>query len=289
MLCCMSTPAHQDMVRSLHVTTLHAVAGWPAIERISHQRGSAPDYDENVGTQCRTSATIQVTLSGAGKADGVEVGVGQALILDGGAHPNLRYRALRSWEFFYVNLVGARPHIEALVAARGFVLPFPHRHPVLRHWMARLPVLGDRHVTFGFHESNRLAFELLSLLTATPQPESGLVERALTLMAESWDCNLTLAEVARSLDISAEHFSRLFHSAVGETPSSWYRHNRMQHARELLRHSDQSIAEIGARCGFNSPAYFTASFRAAFGTTPARWRADARMVPATARGSHRTE
>ena len=272
---------HADMTRSLHVTTLHALPGWATVERISHQRGSAPSYDGYVGDQHRTTATVQVTLSGAGEADGVEIGVGKALILDGAAHPRLHYRALGPWEFFYVNLVGARPQIESLAKARGHVLPFPHRHPLIRHWLAQLPVEGDRYAAFGFHESQRLASELLSLLTATPLPDGGLIERALALMADGWDRNLALADVARTLGVSAEHFSRVFRSAVGETPSAWYRRLRLEHARDLLRQSDLPIAAIAARCGFVSAAYFIASFRAAVGITPARWRADARRPPAS--------
>ena len=47
----------------------------------------------------------------------------------------------------------------------------------------------------------------------------------------------------------------------------------------LLAGTALSVAEIGRRCGFASPAYFNHAFRAVVGLSPGRWRA--RATPAT--------
>ena len=259
--------------RSLFVTTLGALPGWPVIERIAHERGLEPIYDGCLGRQSRSTATIQVTLSGQGEANGVASWPGSAVIMDGTAHPGLRYRAIGSWDFFYVNLLGAGPQIVSLVAAHGHVMPFPHRHPLLRRWLAQLPEAGDGHRALPFPESHRLAAELLGLLTLAPAADGGLAEQALALMSSGWDRNLGLDQVAREMGISTEHLSRTFHRVIGETPAAWYRRHRLERACDLLRTSSAAVQEISVRCGYPSPAYFVASFRAALGTTPARWRA----------------
>ena len=260
------------MHRSLYITTMSALPGWPVVERLAHEIGKEPAYDGQLGAQQRATATIQVTLAGRGEAAETLVEVGSALIMDGGAHPDLRYHAVRSWEFFYVNLLGAQSQITSLVAARGHVVSFPHRHPLLRRWLGELPEHGHEHRTLTFQESHRLAADLLALLTASPDPANGLVQRALDVMAGGWDRNLGLGEVARHLGVSVAHLSRVFHAATGQTPAAWYRQHRLERARELLRTSGLSIQEIADRCGFISATYFITCFRANVGMTPARWR-----------------
>ncbi len=260
------------MIRSAFVTTLGALPDWPVIERISREVGLEPKYDARLGLHRRSNATIQITLAGSGEANGMAVGVGQAVIMDGVAHPSLRYLARGQWEFIYFNLVGARSQITALVAERGHVVPFPHRHPLIRRWLARLDRDPDAHLTLSFSESHRLACEVLTLLTEGSGVSDGIVERALTLMAQGWNRNLGLSDVARAVGVRPEHLSRLFHRETGETPAAWYRRHRLERAKDLLQQADSSVQEVAAACGFQTSTHFIASFRAAFATTPARWR-----------------
>lgn len=260
------------MIRSTFITTLGALPDWPVIERISREVGFEPQYDGRLGLHQRTSATVQITLAGTGEADGVPVGPGQALIIDGVAHPSLRYRAVGRWEFLYFNLMGARSQITALVAERGHVVPFPRRHPLIRRWLARLDQDADTHLTLSFSESNRLACEVLSLLTEGSGVTDHIVEIALTVMAEGWNQNLGLRDVARVVGVSPEHLSRSFHRETGETPAAWYRRHRLERAKDLLHQTDETVLAVAAACGFQTSAHFVASFRVAFATTPARWR-----------------
>lgn len=271
------------MNRSIFVTTLNPLAGWPVLDRVAYEEASAPGYDALLGRQGRSTATVQITLSGQGMADGVIAPPGTAVIMDATAHPRLRYRAIGRWSFLYINLHGAAAPITALVAARGHVVPFPQRHPLVRRWLARLPEQGDEHLSLAFAESHRLASELLGVLAQLPVGDGSLAERALTILADGWDRNLGLAEVARQLGVSSEHLSRTFHRCIGETPAAWYRRHRLERACELLRTADLPVQEVAARCGYPSPAYFIASFRAALGTTPARWRMGARHEGRTGR------
>ncbi len=275
------------MIRSCFVTTLGAIPDWPVIERVSRELGIEPKYDGRLGDG-RTNATVQITLAGSGEADGIPIGPGQAVIMDGAAHPDLRYRARGRWEFIYFNLVGARSQISALVAERGHVVPFPPRHPFIRRWLAKLDTAVDSHLTLSFSDSHRVASEVLTLLTATASTGDGIVERALTVMADGWNRNLGLRDVAQLIGVSPEHLSRLFHRETGETPAAWYRRHRLERAKDLLRQTDTAVLAVADACGFTTSAHFVASFRSAFATTPSRWRQAMAPSQALRDGDHQT-
>ena len=48
---------------------------------------------------------------------------------------------------------------------------------------------------------------------------------------------------------------------------------RLKLARNMLEHTDKTIAEIAEETGFTDASYFTKSFKAAFDETPKEWRA----------------
>lgn len=67
---------------------------------------------------------------------------------------------------------------------------------------------------------------------------------------------------------SYDHLARRFKRAAGVTPLQHVNGLRMQRARRLLRDTELPIAEIAARLGFDSAAYFSRLYRQVQGTTP---------------------
>ena len=47
---------------------------------------------------------------------------------------------------------------------------------------------------------------------------------------------------------------------------------RVRQASRLLAETDLPITEVGSRCGFESPSYFTLTFRRLTGQTPRDYR-----------------
>ncbi|MEL6668479.1 MAG: AraC family transcriptional regulator [Bacteroidota bacterium] len=93
-----------------------------------------------------------------------------------------------------------------------------------------------------------------------------IVERHLT-------SRVNLEELAFLCQMSLSTFKRAFKRHYGEAPASYLRRKRLEMASELLKTSDQSIAEVAEECGFADPAHFTKSFAKAFGQTPSEFRA----------------
>lgn len=81
-----------------------------------------------------------------------------------------------------------------------------------------------------------------------------------------------LSDIAMACGLSVRQFVDAFRSTTGMPPFRWLRAYRIERAKELLRRSSFSLAEIGAACGFSDQSHFTRAFSATTGTTPGEWR-----------------
>ena len=83
-----------------------------------------------------------------------------------------------------------------------------------------------------------------------------------------------LDELAAQAGVSISHYSTLFKKECGFSPIDFLRHQRIQHAAQLLVTSATTLAEISAMVGFEDPYYFSRSFRKIMGTSPRAYRKD---------------
>lgn len=81
------------------------------------------------------------------------------------------------------------------------------------------------------------------------------------------------AELAALCGMSAAHFSREFHRAVGLPPHRYVLTRRLERACAALASSSARIVDIAEEAGFSSASHFTRAFTAQYGTAPAAWRA----------------
>lgn len=88
--------------------------------------------------------------------------------------------------------------------------------------------------------------------------------------------DLSVEDLAKILDLSRFHFSRIFKATTSRSPYQFLLERRIGRARDLLRSSDLSIAEVAAECGFRSVTQFEEAFRRSMGVRPVRYRADLR-------------
>lgn len=103
----------------------------------------------------------------------------------------------------------------------------------------------------------------------TAQPK---LSDAATLMEANIEEPLTLCELARQTGLSSRQLERLFRERLHCTPSDYYMQLRLSHARELLLHTEQAIAEVGWACGFASASHFSKRYARFFGHTPSHER-----------------
>src|SRR5204863_7659038 len=84
---------------------------------------------------------------------------------------------------------------------------------------------------------------------------------------------LGVDELARAAGLSRAHFSQEFRRAFGESPHAYLLTRRLERAAELLRRTDNSIADICVAVGLQSVGSFTTSFKRMFGVPPSAYRA----------------
>jgi len=99
-----------------------------------------------------------------------------------------------------------------------------------------------------------------------------LVSEVEQLLKNDLSHRLTLDEIAAHFGICTRHLTRIFHQASGISIATFLRRVRLNHARSLLRESDEKVADISARVGIPNQGYFYRSFRQYFGMTPDEYR-----------------
>jgi LacI family transcriptional regulator len=98
------------------------------------------------------------------------------------------------------------------------------------------------------------------------------VARALRFMWDHFDQDLSVDDVADELDVNRRTLERLFQRTLGRSLRHELRRRRLQVACDLLRSTNDPIADIAPRVGYRSTQYLHRAFRDAYGMTPRAYR-----------------
>lgn len=79
-------------------------------------------------------------------------------------------------------------------------------------------------------------------------------------------------EMARLCHLSPSYFSRLFHRELGENFINYVNRQKVQWAKERLRSTNDSVAQIAQDLGYMDSSYFISVFKRFEGTTPLVYR-----------------
>jgi AraC family transcriptional regulator len=83
---------------------------------------------------------------------------------------------------------------------------------------------------------------------------------------------LTLVEMAQSVELSPAHFSRMFRKSTGETPHQFVLRTRIERAKEMLREAEMRVLDVAVACGFKTQQHFARMFRRISGASPTEYR-----------------
>jgi AraC family transcriptional regulator len=100
------------------------------------------------------------------------------------------------------------------------------------------------------------------------------MQRATELLREHLDGSLRLADLASECGLSISHFARSFKASFGMPSHRWLTRLRIEHAKDLLQHTREPLAQIALRSGFSDQPAFTRTFQRVVGISPGRWRRD---------------
>ena len=108
------------------------------------------------------------------------------------------------------------------------------------------------------------------------------IQKVLLFLNENYREPMTLSDIARRIHISPCYLSDLFSRIVGCRFVEYLTNLRLEHARNMLRESENTVTEIAAACGFGTVSNFTRAYRRAFGVPPSAWRRGSDATPVDA-------
>lgn len=98
------------------------------------------------------------------------------------------------------------------------------------------------------------------------------LKSVLNLIAENYNKDLSLDDMADKAGMSPKYFCRVFHEMTHRTPIEYLNAYRIDQSCTLLRNSDDSLINIAYNCGFNDFSYFIKIFKKYKGMTPHKYR-----------------
>jgi AraC family transcriptional regulator len=100
--------------------------------------------------------------------------------------------------------------------------------------------------------------------------------RVTNYMNDNLDADISLAELAKLVNLSKSHFGRAFKASTGLAPHRWLLSARIRRAQRLLLGGAPSLSEVALATGFADQSHFTRAFRGLVGTSPGAWQRERR-------------
>lgn len=104
--------------------------------------------------------------------------------------------------------------------------------------------------------------------------DTGPVGRARQFIDESYRDELSLAQVAQKVSVSAGYFSMMFKRVTGLNFVEYVSRLRVEKAKQLLQKPQLRVSEVAYEVGFQSLSQFNRTFRRIAGASPRVWRAE---------------
>ncbi len=98
------------------------------------------------------------------------------------------------------------------------------------------------------------------------------IRQALLYIDANLEESLTVEGIAERFHFSAYYFHRMFTAIVGKSLAAHIRARRIAAACGMISQTDDSLTEIGLKCGFSSQQAFIRAFKGHTGYTPGEYR-----------------
>ncbi|KZN35009.1 MULTISPECIES: GlxA family transcriptional regulator [Pseudoalteromonas] len=137
---------------------------------------------------------------------------------------------------------------------------------------------------FGEHIGAQVAQEMLVYFRRTgqdPQLSCWLqyrnhmhrsIHKVQDTICSNVDKHYSLEQLATIASLSQRQLSRLFSLHLGITPREYLLHIKVGHAKQLLKHSNQSIEVVAQHCGYSSGRQFRRAFTQVTQLSPQQFR-----------------
>lgn len=130
--------------------------------------------------------------------------------------------------------------------------------------------------------------ELLLLLCTSDMPEKSdessfmtmgqvqIAKQVMEMISADLGKHYSIVNLAAPFGISPSSLKNYFQGVYGKNISTWLREARISAAALALRESNQPVAEIAAKVGYENASKFSAAFKRFLGETPLEYRRQSR-------------
>lgn len=119
------------------------------------------------------------------------------------------------------------------------------------------------------------------------------MQHIMAFIDEHYSENITLSSVARQMNFSESHFSKLFKRMAGINFINYLNAVRIEQATGMLKNTDNKMMDIALSCGFGNIRSFNRTFKEYTGYTPTQFMQlrdiDARQLSYYKRKTEQTE
>lgn len=99
-----------------------------------------------------------------------------------------------------------------------------------------------------------------------------LIQSVHRQLTEHLDRRFTIEELSKQYLINTSSLKAVFKSVYGAPIAAYMREYRIRRAAQLLRETEDSIADVAAQVGYENQSKFTAAFKAVFQVLPTAYR-----------------
>ncbi len=204
----------------------------------------------------------------------LQAGPGQVVVLDckypqtyGMSHPG-------QFKWFHFTGNASQAYADLLYASKGAIIEGadpavigPMIDPILQ--MMAEDTVDEHRVSSLVHQ---IFAELLSTRHEPYRYADPVVRAAIAFIESHARENITLEQIAASVNLSPFHFARIFKKHTACTPHEYLTNTRLKQAMQMLKQSRLSLDNIADQCGFNSATHFIRCFRQHLDMTPGQYR-----------------
>ncbi|HUX22380.1 MAG TPA: helix-turn-helix domain-containing protein, partial [Spirochaetia bacterium] len=101
---------------------------------------------------------------------------------------------------------------------------------------------------------------------------SPVVARVKAYVEDQFRIPIRLDALAATFGINPSYLSHIFREQIGSSPMDYLSKIRIEHAKELLRRSSQTVYQIASEVGFDDAGYFGKVFKKYTGMRPSAYR-----------------
>jgi AraC-like DNA-binding protein len=98
------------------------------------------------------------------------------------------------------------------------------------------------------------------------------IATAYDFIADNYARNISIVDVADSVNLKESQFRRIFKRETGFTPNAYLHRIRLQNSVRVLMRHNLPLKDVAGQSGFNSVTYFCTSFLRFFKMTPENFR-----------------